>query len=100
MHSISIKSLSFYQFFLVTFCTTPNRILLHLFTLGAGLNIRYQKGVHFSTLLVAIVLYRAVHQLGPHDAEELSLMGLLLIIIQNLTFRLVVETGPPDINYQ
>ena len=91
MHSISINSLSFSQRCRVTFHTTPNGILLHFFTLGAGLNIRHKKGVRFSTFFVIIIVYRAVHQLGHHGVEEFPLMEILLIIIQHITCRLVAD---------
>ena len=81
----------FFQWCIVTFHTTPNGIIVHFSTLSAGLNIRNQKGVSFSTLLFIIVVDRVFHQLGPYVAEELYLLSLWLIIIQNITCRLVAD---------
>ena len=47
--------------------------------------------VLFSTFLVIVVVDREVNQIGIHGAEELSLMGILLVISQNLTCRLVAD---------
>ena len=97
MTSLQLNALHFHQqpdFFqccLVTVHTIPNKIILQFFSLGAGLNIRQKKVVLFSTFLVIVVVDREVHQIGIHGAEELSLMGILLVISQNLTCRLVAD---------
>ena len=74
---------------LTNFHTILNDILLKFSTLCAGINLRQKKGVRFSTFHVIVVVDRSVHHLGTHGEEEFSLIGILLIISQHHTCRIV-----------
>ena len=45
----------------------------------------------FYTFLVIVIVNISVHQLLHHGTEYISFLGLLLIISQNLTCRLIAD---------